>query len=426
MTCPRGMSAYGLGQAMAGSPGTQQRPCYGLQSPNAQQRPCYGLQSANVQQQYGYGLESANRQQQQTCEPESANPQQQRPLSAVHVGPCFSRGGAEQQLIDLARFFDPSRIRIDRCIVTDPTLVDPAVVGDMPAPVEVGGAEAVRRASQWCDVIMWWGMPMNDWLADSRSKLRVFLAHGDCGWTRELLAGSASVVDHVVAVSQRVRQTVCQGYPTSVILNGVDSARLGQSRPREEVRASLGFAPDDFVLGYVGRFSAEKRPELLIRATAHLPPHFKALLVGWGAQRNELMEMANAVIPGRFAFAAADRYLGDYYQAIDAFCLLSFHEGFALVILEAMMCERPVIATPVGSVPEFIIDRVNGLVVDGEPESVSNAAQLLYRYPNWARGVAAEGKRFALQHGHARRMAHEYEELLERLWREKNRASSLN
>lgn len=400
MTYPRGMSAYGLGEATARSPQSQQQPCYGLQSTNAQQ--------------------------QQTYRPESVNAQQQRPLRAVHVGPCFSRGGAEQQLIDLARFFDPSRIRIDRCIVTDPALIDPAVVDDMPAPVEVGGAEAVRRASQWCDVILWWGMPMNDWLADTRSKLRVFLAHGDCGWTRELLMGSGSVVDHVVAVSQRVRETVCQGYPTSVILNGVDSARLGQSRPREDVRASLGFAPEDFVLGYVGRFSAEKRPDLLIQATAHLPPHFKALLVGWGPQRNELMEMANAIIPGRFAFVAADRYLGDYYQALDAFCLLSLHEGFALVILEAMMCERPVIATPVGSVPEFIIDRVNGLVVNGEVQSICNAAQLLYRHPRWTRGLASEGRRFAQQHGHARRMAHQYEELLERLWLEKNVASSLN
>ncbi|MCH5375254.1 MAG: glycosyltransferase family 4 protein, partial [Planctomycetes bacterium] len=204
-----------------------------------------------------------------------------------------------------------------------------------------------------------------------------------------------------------------------VILNGIDTARLGQTRSRQQVRASLGFQPDDFVLGYVGRLSPEKRAERVIRATAQLPPNFKALIVGWGALRQEMFELANALIPGRFAFVFADHHLGDYYQSLDALCLLSEFEGFALVVLEAMMCHRPVIATPVGSVPETIIDRVNGVIVDGEVESVCQAARLLREHPDWARALAAEGRRFAEQHGHAWRMARQYEQLFERLWLEK-------
>jgi glycosyltransferase involved in cell wall biosynthesis len=348
------------------------------------------------------------------------SPNEQRPLRAVHVGPCFSRGGAEQQIIDLAHFFDPGRVRIERCIATIPELVDPAVVADMPAPVEVGGPEAVRRAARECDVMLCWGIAMDDWLAQARPGLCVFLAHGDMTWTRDMLVGSRRVIDHVIAVSHRVREQVCDGYPTSVILNGVDSARLGQTRSREDVRASLGFAPGDFVLGYVGRFSPEKRAGLVLQAAANLPPRFKTLLVGWGPQRNELIETANALIPGRFAFVTANHHLGDYYQSLDALCLLSDYEGFALVMLEAMMCERPVMATPVGSAPEFIVDRVNGIVVDGNVASVCRAAELLDRHPHWARAIAREGKAFAQQHGHAWRMARQYEELLERLWAEKN------
>jgi hypothetical protein len=77
-------------------------------------------------------------------------------------------------------------------------------------------------------------------------------------------------------------------------------------------------------------------------------------------------------------------------------------------------------ATPVGSAPEFIVDRVNGIVVDGNVASVCRAAELLDRHPHWARAIAREGKAFAQQHGHAWRMARQYEELLERLWAEKN------
>lgn len=342
-----------------------------------------------------------------------------RPLRVVHVGPCFTRGGAENHAIDLARFLDPSRVRIEKCIVTNPDMLDAVVAADMPAPVELGDEPAIRQAAQQHDVLLFWGMMLDSWLADCRPPLCVYLAHGDSYWTHDLLVGSRRVVDHVVAVSQGVQRKVCHGFPSSVILNGIDTSRLSQTRSRQQVRASLGFQPDDFVLGYVGRLSPEKRADRVLRAAAELPRNFKALIVGWGPLRHELFELANNLIPGRFAFVTADRHLGDYYQALDALCLLSEFEGFALVVLEALMCGRPVIATPVGSVPETIIDRVNGLVVDGEVDSVCRAARLLAEYPAWARGVAAEGRTFAEQHGHAWRMARQYEQLFERLWTEK-------
>ena len=406
MTYPGHMVPYGLNEGARSSGKDQQYAPYGLQSPVEQSNPGREAGPSFRHPEAGHRQGPSAR-------------KSGRPLRAVHVGPCFARGGAEQQIIDLARFFDPERVRIEKCICTNSALIDPAVVADMPAAVEVGGAEAVRRAAQEHDLMIFWGLPMDDWLADCPPKLCVFLAHGEGPWTRDMLEESAGVVDHVIAVSRRVRERVCNGQPTSVILNGIDSARLGQTRSRDDARASLGFAPGDFVLGYVGRLSPEKRPELVIRAAARLPRHFKTLLVGWGPQRNELIDMANAMIPGRFAFVMADHHLGDYYQSLDALCLLSEYEGFALVVLEAMMCGRPVIVTPVGSVPEVVVDRVNGIIVDDDPTSLCQAAQLLDRHPHWARGIADEGRAFAQQHGHAWRMAREYEQLLERLWAEK-------
>jgi glycosyltransferase involved in cell wall biosynthesis len=204
---------------------------------------------------------------------------------------------------------------------------------------------------------------------------------------------------------------------STVIYNGVDTARLGQTQSREETRRSLGFQNDDFVLGYVGRFSAEKQVERLIDAVAELPQNFKALLVGWGAGRAELWERANARIPGRYSFVAASDYLGDYYRAMDAFCLLSSEEGYALVLLEAMLCGLPLVVTPVGSVPEIIVHRRNGMIVSGQPRAVAAAAMELKRHRHWARGLAAEGQAYAQQHGHARRMTRQYEDLLATLCR---------
>lgn len=341
------------------------------------------------------------------------------PLRVIHVGQSMVRAGIEQWLQGLIRFSDPTKLEFVRCIATT-ELVDPVVVGEMGVPVEIGQAESVRRAAQDCDVLLCWGPPeMGKWLGKTRAPLTVFVAHGESQWTRNILDGCAPIVDHVVAVSRRVEEKVCQGFPTTVIRNGIDARHVAQSRPRDQVRQELGFQPTDYVVGYVGRFSSEKRPEIVIEEVARMPADVKALLVGWGADGAELLRLANEKIPGRYAFVTADSHLGDYYAAMDAFCLPSAIEGFALVVLEAMMCGKPVIVTPVGCVPEVIQDRVNGLVVSGEPGTVASAVELLRAYPRWAEGLAAEGKRYADEHGHAWRMAREYEALLARLWAER-------
>lgn len=342
---------------------------------------------------------------------------ERRPLRVVHVGPVLLRGGAEQWLIELTRFLDPGRLRIERAVATWPGAVDPQFVNGLRVPYE-NGVEAARRAAADCDVLMCWGVLADELLAGIRPPLCVYLAHGDGPYTRTLLDGSLRSIDHVVAVSRRVEQA-CAGLPTTVIYNGIDAARLARTRPRDEARAALGFAPGDFVVGYVGRLAPEKRPQLILEAIAGLPPHVKVLMVGWGPLLPELREAAERLAPGRCAFATTHHYLGDYYGAMDAFCLLGSEEGCSLAMLEAMHCSRPVIATPVGAVPELIVDRINGLVVAPTADAVREAVERLDRHPHWAAGLADEARAWADRHGHAARMAREYEDLIERLWAER-------
>ena len=126
-----------------------------------------------------------------------------KPLSVTHVGPCMLRGGAETWLQGLVRFLDPTRVRVVRCLVTDPGLIDPVVCAEMGVPVEVGGREAVRQASHDSDVLLCWGPgELADWLGDCRPRLGVFVAHGEGAWTRYVVARCAPVLDHVIGVSR--------------------------------------------------------------------------------------------------------------------------------------------------------------------------------------------------------------------------------
>lgn len=326
------------------------------------------------------------------------------------------RGGAEQQLIDLARFLDPKRAQITECLVTEGNAIDLEVAKDLPCPVKAANCEGITRAMQTADVVLHWGLEMDHFvdLKEPRRATSYYIAHGDSPWTAELLRRSAQTTDIAVAVSQRVYDRCCQGFPATVILNGVDTCRLATTRHREAVRSELGFTPDDFIVGYVGRFSPEKRPDMMIEALSRLPRRFKALFVGWGPMQAELLEKCNRHIPNRYAIRFADRYLGDYYQSFDAFALMSTMEGFALVFLEAMFNGVPVVATPVGAVPEVITSLVNGIIADPSGCDLADHLLRLATNPEWARGIAANGRRYALEHGHALRMAQEYMDLFER------------
>ncbi len=347
----------------------------------------------------------------------SSVPGGHRPLSIAHVGPCLCRGGAEQQLIDLARFLNPQRAVLKTCYVTAGGQYDPAVVRDLPCPVRPGTRESLRRAYQEHDVVLSWGLALDEVLGGPfpRNAVGITIAHGDSHWTRQLIHGSRQSIDHVIAVSRGVEKAACQGFPTTVVLNGVDTARLATTRSRNAVRAEFGYGPDDFVVGFVGRFSPEKRPELLLRAVEQLPRRFKVLMVGWGPGYPELLAEANRRIPNRCAFRYSDSYLGDFYQAFDAFTLLSVQEGFALVFLEAMFWKLPVVATPVGAVPEVIQHGVNGLIVQGAPAPVAAELASLEADSIRRARIGAAAEHYAREHGHALRMAEECECLFERL-----------
>ena len=342
-----------------------------------------------------------------------------RPLRVIHVGQFLFRAGIESWLKSLLRFVDQRHLQFQRCVVTS-TVNDVRVMREFEVPVEVGGRESVRRAVNDCDVLLVSGpSEVAEWLGEIRPKLCVFVAHGDGPWTQQIYARSSSVFDHVIAVSQGVKNAICKGIPSTVIYNGSDVAHISRSHPRNEIRRRHGFGDNDFVVGSVLRFSPEKRPEKLIEAVSRLPARFKLLLVGWGPLRQRLLDLANELAPGRCTLVRADCHLGDFYQAMDTFCLASQSEGFGLATLEALLCGLPVVSTRTGFVPELLLDRVHCVHSEGDADSLARAITMIADHPDWAAGIAREGRRRAETFGFASRMCREYEQLLCGLWAER-------
>ena len=340
-----------------------------------------------------------------------------RPLRAIYLGPCLARGGAEIWLTDLLRFLDPDRLQVVRAVVADPHKIERGYARVFPLPIEAG-PEAVAQAVKECDVLLSWGVRLGPLIDGAGRRFRSSSRTATVGSLRDLVAANAGYLDHVVAVSGRVRDLTCNGTPTTVIPNGVDTARLAWTLPREEVRRGLGFGPSDFVVGYLGRLAPEKHVDLVLRGR-----QFARALQGpgrgLGPMLPYLQDLAELQLKGRVCFVTAVEYLGDYYRAMDAFCTPGDSEGTPLTMLEAMHCEIPVLVTSVGAVPELIEDRVNGIVISQDAGSISEAAALLAQNSHWSRGLAAQGRATADRTGHASRVARDLEQLLARLWQDK-------
>lgn len=129
---------------------------------------------------------------------------------------------------------------------------------------------------------------------------------------------------------------------------------------------------------FVGRLGPEKRIDVLIAAIAQLKAEGRsvsAVLVGSGPLEGALRDQARtAGVDALVRFVGRDAEPERWYRSARLLVLASDREGMPNVVLEAMACGLPVVATPVGSVPDLVDDgRTGRLVGVGDPAGLSAA-----------------------------------------------------
>jgi glycosyltransferase involved in cell wall biosynthesis len=117
---------------------------------------------------------------------------------------------------------------------------------------------------------------------------------------------------------------------------------------------------EDFVVGYVGRLSPEKNLSAVIKCASILKD-VAFVLVGDGPQGEALKQVAGSL--ENVYFVGRQENVEDFYAAFDVLMLPSAVEGLPLVILEAMACGTPIIASDVGAISEIVNDGINGSLV---------------------------------------------------------------
>jgi glycosyltransferase involved in cell wall biosynthesis len=150
----------------------------------------------------------------------------------------------------------------------------------------------------------------------------------------------------------------------TVLRNGVD-LRLFRPLDREATRRRLGL--DGRVLISVGHLIERKGHHLIVEAMPSLPG-FSLLIAGEGPERAALeAQIAKLGLGDRVRLLGARPHdeLPELYGAADALVLASSREGWANVLLEAMACGTPVVATPIWGNPEVVARPEAGILTAG-------------------------------------------------------------
>ncbi|MEO0410700.1 MAG: glycosyltransferase [Pseudomonadota bacterium] len=176
-------------------------------------------------------------------------------------------------------------------------------------------------------------------------------------YARKKVLGVAQSADALGAVCQALSdEMVSLGMDTSklhVLRNGVD---LDLFAPKDRDASRHEWGVDGPVLVSVGGLNERKGHHLTIEAMLGLPD-FTFLLAGDGENRSKLEALAKGLgVADRVRFlgpVAQDR-LASLFSAADISILASSREGWANVLLEAMACGTPVLATDVWGTPEVV------------------------------------------------------------------------
>jgi alpha-maltose-1-phosphate synthase len=242
--------------------------------------------------------------------------------------------------------------------------------------------------------------------------------------------------DAVIAVSRGVRQDVINCYPAvdpdriHVIHNGIDP-EIHRPQPSPETLTRFGIDPSRPFVLFNGRITRQKGLPLLLGAALKLDRQYQLVIVASSPDTPEIgaevAALAARVSAERGNLVSIDHFISredliHLHSHAAVFVCPSIYEPFGLVILEAMACETPVVASRVGGIPEIVVEGETGYLVDYDPtdlESFTSALadrlEKLLRDPTLAARMGKAGRERVLQHFGWRAIASQTVELYEKV-----------
>jgi glycosyltransferase involved in cell wall biosynthesis len=142
------------------------------------------------------------------------------------------------------------------------------------------------------------------------------------------------------------------------IANGVDTKIFCPSGKTGHLHSIIGITPETPLVGYIGRLSHEKGPEVFVQVASHVHkklPDCHFVIVGEGPLREKLANDIDTLgLRNHVHMAGLQSDIFRIYPSLDLMVSTSYSEGMPLAVLEAMGSGLPVVATNVGGLIDIV------------------------------------------------------------------------
>ncbi len=210
---------------------------------------------------------------------------------------------------------------------------------------------------------------------------------------RPLITWNTRCFHHVIAISEHIKR-FNQRYQR-VPAEKITVIPYGYDPPAGEFPTTPK-SSGPFVLGMVGRLVPQKSHATALYALPLIRqriPQVRLVIVGDGPLREPLKTLAAQLqVTAHVDLVGYQPQAGEWMRQFDLLVHPSLHEGFGLVLLEAMAARLPIVATRVSAIPEIVIDGKTGLLIPpNDPPALAQAVIQLLTNPEQRAGMGAAG-----------------------------------
>lgn len=229
----------------------------------------------------------------------------------------------------------------------------------------------------------------------------------------------------IIVVSEPMKKALIRRhFPLERVIyipNGVDLDWI-HSANGEQIRRELNLTKDMLIIGIVGRLGKEKGHKYLLMALKDIP-NLVLLIIGNGPLEKQLKEMVVRLkIKERVIFLGFRHDVNNLIAAMDIFVLPSLSEGLPLALLEAMVAQKPIIASRVGGIPTVIKNQETGILVEPKNSSLLKEAIIhLSKDKSFTNQIAINAKKL-VEHNFSLELAtRRYEEIYLEITKDNNK-----
>lgn len=354
-------------------------------------------------------------------------------LKVLFVSDSASLGGAPKVMLDLVRHFDRSRLTPMVALggrgPAGPAFSEIAPTFSFRYPIPIPKTWRVQLLLRSWIKKVWFrhvvtqvrpgiiyynsvgGEDLLGWVAGLKLP-RIMHVHGvgaEHMFTRTYQDLIATAADRYICCAQAVahHMQVCLGVDPRklcTIYAGVDVRAIATATAESSIskRVQLGVGADDLLIGGAGYFQYIKGVDLFIEAAALIQERFKDRRIrfmwigGYNLNqdtysRSVIRHTDRLGLTDKVLFVGHQTHIYDYLNLLDMFVMCSRQEAFPLVVVEAMALQKPVVAFPVGGVPEALQNGAGLVTERTTPEALADAVSAVIEDRELMQSLAQAG-----------------------------------